>query len=117
MSLNNWKDLKIIRKTTKIYELIFTKDGIAQDITGWTVYFTVKENMQDSDENAKIKKAITSHTDAVNGKTTINLTTEDTDLEAKSYYYSIDVKDNEGNQVVLFYGHILFEEPVLKNRV
>jgi hypothetical protein len=37
------KDMEIYRKTTNYFELHFKKDGIAEDITGWTVYFTVKE--------------------------------------------------------------------------
>lgn len=116
MSLNNWKDLKIIRKTTKAYELHFTKEGQAEDITGWTVYFTVKEKMEDSDNEAKIKKTITNHTDALGGISTIELTIVDTDLEAKEYYYSIDVKDIDANQLVLFYGRLLLEEAVLQTR-
>jgi len=109
-----WKDLKIYRKTTKSYELRFRKNGIAIDITNYTIYFSVKENMKDSDEDAKIFKVITSHLDAKNGKTLIELSKGDTDLRG-SYYYSMDYK-NLSNEDVLFCGRIKFSETVIKSR-
>ena len=104
-------NLEVFRKTTKIYELNFTQDGNSKDITGWTIYFTVKEKKLDTDNNAKIKYDITTPQDATNGKTLIELTQSDTDRTG-NYYYSIDYKDNEGNVGVLFYGRILFLEKV-----
>jgi len=94
-------DLIINAKTTKTYELIFTQStGNYQDITGWTIYFTVKENFKDTDSLAKIRKDITSHSDASNGKTLIELSTVDTDLTG-NYYYDIRFKtaDNEVGEI------------------
>lgn len=107
-----WKDLEIFKKTTKVYELRFRKDGIALDITDWKVYFTLKENMGDSDDDAKIKKDITTHQDAPNGITIIDLSATDTDLTSMSYYYDIKYKDDEGNAGILFRGRITIIEPV-----
>ena len=107
-----WKDLEIFRKTTKVYELIFKQDGLPLDITDWTIYYTLKENMGDSDDNAKIKKDITTHMDAPNGKTTIELSTTDTNLTSMSYYYDIKYKDDEGNVGILFRGRTTIVEPV-----
>ena len=104
-------DLKIFKKTTKTYELNFTKDGVTTDITDWTIYFTVKEKKSDTDDNAKIKYDITIHQDATNGKTLIDLTQDDTNRTG-NYYYSIDYKDDEDNVGVLYYGRILFLEKV-----
>ena len=109
------KDLEIYSKTTKTYELIFKKNGVAENITGWTIYFTCKTNMKDSDNNAKIKKDITAHSDPINGKTLIELSTTDTDLIG-SYYYSIDYKDDDDNVGILFTGRIRFIKPVLNSR-
>ena len=116
MAKKQWKDLEIVKKTTKIYELVFKKDGIAQDITGWTVYFTLKKNMKDTDDNAKIKKTITTHSNAEGGKTLIELTTSDTNQDEGIYYYSIDYKDDDSNEDVLFTGRMKIIEPVLKTR-
>ena len=107
-----WKDLEIFRKTTKVYELNFKREGLGFDITDWKIYFTLKENMGDSDDIAKIKKDITTHMDAPNGKTTIELSTNDTDLVSKSYYYDIKYLDTEGNAGILFRGRITIIEPV-----
>jgi len=107
--------LKIFRKSTKNYELIFTEDGSAKNITGWTIYFTVKTKVEDTDANARIKKDITSHSDPVNGKTMIELYNTDTDLSG-NLHYSVDYKDDQGNEGVLFYGKINFVESVRDTR-
>lgn len=88
------KNLELVQKTTKIYEIQFKKDGANLDITGWTIFFTVKEKLTDEDDDAKIKKTITTHEDATNGKTLVQLTSTDTDLTPKSYYFDIKFKDN-----------------------
>jgi len=110
------KNLEIVKKSTKTYELQFTKNGTAEDITGWTIYFTAKEEMSDSDSAAVISKKITTHTDAVNGKSTIELEATDTDLDERSFWYAIDYKDDEGNESVLFYGRLTILKSVRHTR-
>lgn len=66
-------------------------DGDAVDLTGATVFFTVKKNFQDTDANALISKSVTSHTSPTEGLTSIPLTSSDTDFEG-SYYYDIKIK-------------------------
>jgi len=112
-----YKDLEFFRKSSKTYELIFEKNGISEDITGWSIYLTVKENMEDTDTNAKISKTVTVHSEPTNGKTLISLTSSDTDILAGMYWYSIDYKDNLGNEGVLFWGKLRTKEPVRKIRV
>jgi len=89
------KNLEIVQKTTKIYEVQFTKNGAVLDITGWTVFFTLKEKMTDTDAEAVIKKTITTHADAINGKTLVELTSVDTDITPKSYVFDLKYKDDE----------------------
>jgi len=110
------KDITLVKNTTKAYELRFKKNGQAYDITGWTVYFTVKEKMKDTDVNAKIKKDITNHLDAINGKTLIEISVDDTNLTPKNYYYSIDFKDEEGNIDVLYTGRFRIMQPVRETK-
>ena len=110
------KELELVRNTTKAYEVNFTKNGTPEDITGWTVYFTVKSKMSDSDLNAKIKKAITTHDNPTTGVALIELTASDTDIVAGNYYYSIDYKDADGNIGVLYNGRLLVREPVLNDK-
>lgn len=111
------KELEIYIKTTKVYELSFTKNGVVEPITGWTIYYTVKEKKEDTDANAKIKKDITEHSDAAGGKTLIELSTSDTDLDPKSYWYSMDYKSSDGKVGILFEGKVTFKKAVRDTRV
>lgn len=99
-------DITIPKYTSKSYKMLFKNNGTVEDITGWTIYFTVKENMQDSDANAKIKKDITVHEDPTNGKTYLRLTKEDTNIDAGSYHYDIKYEDDDGNTGILISGRI-----------
>jgi len=108
--------IKIEKGTTKKIELYFKEDGIGFDITDWTIYMTVKEDMEDADSQALIAKTITSHSEPENGKTLIELSIADTDLTPGSYYYSIDYKDDSDNEGVLFWGHLEISDAVLDSR-
>jgi len=110
------QDLELLRKSTKTYELQFKKDGASVDITGWTVYFTIKEEMEDEDADAKLAKTITSFDNATSGIALIELSIVDTDITAGNYWYSMDFKDDDGNEGTVITGKIKIKEPVLKSR-
>lgn len=114
--LPEWKDLTIPKRTSKAYELKFSENGQYIDITGWTIYFTVKSSMKDNDADAQIAKEVTSHLDATGGKSLIDLTPTDTNIEAGVYYYSIDYKDDDGNEKILYQGRLRITETVLRSR-
>lgn len=111
---NENQNIHIPEKTTRVFELIFKKNNICVDITGWTIFFTAKVNLSDTDEHAVISKTITTHEDALNGKTLISLTDTDTTLTPKSYYYDIKYKDAESpeNIGILFSGRLTIERAV-----
>lgn len=71
---------------------ITDKDGIAIDLTDVPVFFTVKSSPTDSDDDAIIKKDITSHTFPLLGKTRISLTRAETDLIPQYYFYDVQIK-------------------------
>lgn len=72
-------------------------DGEPVDITGWTVFLTVKKTLADADEDALIAKTVTDHTDPTAGLTAIAIDEEDTeDADAGRYYYDIQLKDSDG---------------------
>lgn len=108
--------LTLYRKSTKTYEVQFKKDGLAVDITDWTIYFTIKTNMEDLDADAKLAKIVTTFSSPTSGKALIELTTAETDIIAGNYWYAIDYKDDDDNEDTLIYGKIKIEEPVLKDR-
>jgi hypothetical protein len=90
--------LKIKRGDTKVYSLKFEdKCDIPIDITGWTVYFTVKSSVKDEDDDAIIKKDVTIHTDPTAGRTAISLSPSDTSVAPGNYIYDIQVKTASGD--------------------
>lgn len=91
------------------------KDGdLAQNITGWTIFFTLKNNIDDADADAVISKDVTQHTSPTAGVTQILLTAaETTDLNG-SYYYDIQYKDTIGVIKTFLYGKITFTKDITR---
>jgi len=110
------KNLEIFKGSSKTYELIVKRDGTIEDITDWVIYFTIKENMGDSDANAKLTKSVTSHTDALAGTTEIELTSSNTDIAVGNYYYSIDYKSDNDEIDILQHGKLNIRQPVLNTK-
>lgn len=79
-------------------------DGNAIDITGYTFWLTAKKQEDDTDANAVMQKEVTSHTDEENGKTAIELSNSDTDVDVESYYYDIQMKDDSDKITTLVKG-------------
>jgi len=69
------------------------QDGNAFDLTGKTVFFTLKRRQDDSDEAAVVKKTVTVHTNASLGQTRIALSNTDTNQSVGYYFYDVQVKD------------------------
>lgn len=94
--------LTIIRGDSAEIDVTFEDaDGVAINLTGKSVFFTVKELDDidgDDDSEAKISKKITSHSDPTAGKTQIALTAEDTDLTPKDYLYDLQIVS--GSEVI-----------------
>jgi len=83
--------MTIIKGTDNTIDITFKEDGEVLDITGYNILFTVKKqnDVDKSDDYAIIKKDIVSHTDAINGITTLVLGSDDTDVNAGQYYYDL----------------------------
>ena len=74
-------DLSIIKGNSKNYRLAFElTSGEPIDITGYTVFFTVKKNVNQTDDQAIISKTNTTHTNPTGGITIIQITTSDSDV-------------------------------------
>lgn len=78
--------------------------GAAIDITGYTIYFTVKKvlDLEATDTNATIAKTA-SITDATNGLAETSLSTSDTAIAPGTYYYDMKYK-NSGSTIVTLTG-------------
>ena len=102
--------LELKRGQSKTYPLEFTdENNVAIDITGYSVYFIVKEKIDDVDASAKINKTITSHTDPTDGKTQLQLTSTDTDLLG-NYIFEIWYKNTTNEKVPMLEGVITFQK-------
>ncbi len=109
-------DIITIRKTDESIPIALTQDGIPIDLTGATLYFTVKKTMDDSatDTTALIKKDITAHYDAINGRSEIILTKTDLSVPG-DYVYGIAYKLSSGEVAKVFFGKFkIVNDPTLR---
>jgi hypothetical protein len=89
--------LTIIRGDDVTIPVTFTdSDGDPINLTGCTVFFTVKNEKSDDDDDAVISKSVTSHTTPASGITQVVLTHTDTDIDPGSYYWDLQIKDSAG---------------------
>lgn len=111
------QNLNLIQGDSKNYNLTFRdSSGTALDITGWTVYFTVKRTFSDADADAILSKTVTVHTDPTVGQTTIALTHADTETLARgTYFYSIQAKPDATNLYTILRGNYTIEEVADRN--
>jgi len=83
-------DLSLIRGNSKNYKLSFqTTSGSPVDITGYTVFFTVKKSVNQTDDEAVISKTVTNHTNPTGGVTLIEITTTESNIPPGVYLYDI----------------------------
>jgi len=84
-------DLLAVKKDSKTYTLTITDEGVAVDISGWSVYFTVKSSYEDADASAIITKNVTfpSNASSVAGIGYLPLSSTDTNVALGNYYYDI----------------------------
>ena len=71
---------------------ILNSSEIAIDLTGCTVFLTVKRNLQDADSLALISKTVTSHTSPTTGETSFNFIASDVNYIGE-FYYDIKIKN------------------------
>lgn len=84
------------RGDSRTYSVTF-KDryGVACDITGWTVVFTVKENEEAA--AALVTKTTSTHAEPLTGVALIPLVPADTaSLDVQGYWFTIRVTTNTG---------------------
>lgn len=93
-------EISVKKGTDVTFTVNFTdSDGVAVDITDWTVYFMVKTDINDLDASALISKTITSHTSPTAGQTSFTITREDTEnLNFGLYVYDIQFIKDDGTR-------------------
>jgi hypothetical protein len=85
------KNLEVIRTDTKTYKVTITDDGAVVNITGHTLFFTVKAKITDADSAALISKTVVcpNNSDSIAGIGFITLSSTDTAILAGNYTYDL----------------------------
>jgi hypothetical protein len=76
-------------------------DGTAYDLTGATLFLTVKNALTDADSAAVIRKEVTSHDDAEAGESHFDLLTTD-NATAGTRFYDVQLKTSDSKIYTLF---------------
>lgn len=87
-------------------------DGVAQDITGWTTFLTLKSDLALTDPNAEFQETVTSHDSPADGLTHFTIPDTDSDDLLGVYYYDMQYKDNTGLIKTFAKGTFTFIEDV-----
>lgn len=101
----------LVRGDDWTIKLVLTSDGSALDITGYTFWLTLKENVDDADPGALQVTATpdlsTSPTEASQGVIYIKASrTVTNNLAAKTYNYDVQQVDGSGNVQTLLIGKV-----------
>lgn len=99
--------LSVTKGDTATYNLTFAdSDGLPINITGWTIFFTVKAQPDDAvdDALALISKTVTVHTTPASGLTQIALTPVNTSIARGRHYFDIQAKTNTGTILTIMKG-------------
>ena len=90
------KNLQIYRGDDEDFDFTFVDgNGDPIDITGWTLFLTIKTAIDNEtdDSGAVVTKTVTTHTNPTQGETTVSILDTDTnELNAGDYYYDFQVK-------------------------
>lgn len=99
--------------------LTFTQDGVAIDITNYTLFFTMKTNADDPDSSAVCQKTVAGSTcpNPTGGEGLISIPASETASFLGDYYYDIQYKDNAiptPNVVTPYEGVITWERDITR---
>ena len=92
--------IEVLRGDKKNIELAIKDKGnnsAPLNLTGLTIYFMVKENLDETDSIAKINKSSTAAADftvtnSTAGEATLHLTPTDTNIEERTYKYDLRIR-------------------------
>ena len=105
--------LRMVRGDSYNSTLTFSNESGPINITGWTIYFTLKKNWLQPDSEAALQKVITQHTNPTQGQTVLTLLPADTQqLWPNDYDFDIQACDTEGNVYTVLRGKFTLDYDV-----
>ncbi len=120
----NVEDKEIHRGDNIDYDFTVTdNDKDLVDLTGATLWFTVKENFDETDANAEFQLCSDTPSeieilDQVSnlGKAEIHISSTDTDgLQVKTYYYDVQIKTSAGKVYTISEGEFIVKPDVTRS--
>lgn len=82
----------IIRGDTTVIGIEVKENGIPLDLSGATIFFTMKKRLSDLDSDAALQVAVSTHTEPSAGKSSITLSSDVTnDLQPGNYHYDVQL--------------------------
>ncbi len=94
-------NISIKRNNDRSLRVVATNksDGSVHDITGWSIYLTVKKSVHDSDDDAIISKVVTTHTNPTGGISNIVIDADDTKNQpVGTYHFDLLIVDENGKR-------------------
>jgi hypothetical protein len=92
---------------------VIDSDGNSVNITGYTIYFTVKRSCSDPDSSAILSDEITAFDDVTNGIYTIEISSTDMlQINSGKYYCDIKTKDSSNKITTIFNGYFIVKNAV-----
>lgn len=87
-------------------------DGSPIDISGWTVFFTVKAKTDDLDSAAVIAKTITTFPNPISGEAEIVLSSTDTAQVIENYLFDIQIKTANNEIITVLEGILTITQDI-----
>ena len=111
--------LSMIKGDSRVLNLHFSdSNGADINITGWTIFLTIKKVATDTDEKALVKKDVTVHTNPSLGQTQITLAPTDTSaIPAGKYPFDIQAKTDTDEIVTVVKGTYTIEQDITRRSI
>ena len=96
-------NLQLVRKDSKTYEFRLVRNEVPENISGWFVYLTVKNDWNDLDSAAIITKTVQFPTNAesASGVGYLSLSIAETTVPIGEYYYDFKFVDGTYRETFL----------------
>jgi len=95
--------------------LVFAdSEGNLIDITGWTIFLTVKKNKDDSDAQAIITRTIYIPVNPPGSRVTFSIPNTETTLLLGSYFFDYQYKKADGTIQTVTSGVVTFEKDITR---
>ena len=109
------KKIEIVRGNTYTRQITCTaNDGTPRDMTGKTLLFMVKKSLNDPDTSALITKTMTDFIGTIPYETTIDITSEDSDITPNTYKFEFREDYSPNRKVTRKIGDFIISNNLIK---